>query len=153
MTGFRETELNDVRTLSEKLRSADLQEIAAATGEEPYWSLLRGFTDSVHCWTMLGNDSVVGMFGVNKAGAIWMMCSDELSRFSVRFLRESLEMVDYLQEEYPVLWNWIDARNELHIRWLKWLGFQFTELEEHGVLKLPFWKFQRCAYQSPQLSH
>jgi hypothetical protein len=147
MTGFRPSELADVKILSSKLRKADLQEIEASTGEDPYWALLRGFTND-ECFTMLGNDSVIGMFGVSKSGAIWMMCSDELSRFSVRFLRESLDVLNLLQETYPTLWNFVDARNELHIRWLKWLGFEFTELVEHGVKKLPFWKFKRCAYQS-----
>ena len=38
----------------------------------------------------------------------------------------------------------VDARNELHIKWLKFMGFKFIQRHENfGVAKLPFYEFLR----------
>ena len=81
------------------------------------------------------------MFGVSKEGAIWLLASDEIYRIRFSFLRESRKVIDFLNQKYPTLWNYVDCRNELHIRWLKWCGFKFLRKINYGVLQLPFYEF------------
>jgi len=41
------------------------------------------------------------------------------------FLKESKAQLAKLHEQYPVLFNVVDARNEVHVRWLRYMGFTF----------------------------
>jgi hypothetical protein len=44
---------------------------------------------------------------------------------------------------YPHLENYVDVRNELSIKWLRWLGFQFDPQPiPYGVWEMPFFRFR-----------
>ena len=57
------------------------------------------------------------------------------------FLRESRKVVNLLNHKYKLLWNYVDCRNELHLRWLKWCGFKFLRKINYGVNQKPFYEF------------
>ena len=46
-----------------------------------------------------------------------------------------------MQDKFPVLFNYIDSRNQLHLTWLKWCGFKiinekkFNDVLFYGFLK------------------
>jgi hypothetical protein len=62
------------------------------------------------------------------------------------FLRASRQIVEEWQRDFPRLHNYTDARNTVHHRWLRWLGFTFTARHEtFGPLGLPFYEFVRIA--------
>lgn len=147
--GFRESKFADVEYLHTRLRKADKQEILANSGQLPYHALLRGFFQSEVCFTIVDTKDVpVGMFGVGKEGAIWLLASDDIYRIRFSFLRESRKVINFLNKKYPKLWNYVDCRNDLHIRWLKWCGFTFLQKVPYGVLQKPFYEFIKiCATQ------
>jgi hypothetical protein len=79
-------------------------------------------------------------------GAAWMIGSTGLQPLRVQkaLLRESREMLDVLQAMFPtMLYNFVDARNDCAIRWLKWLGFTFDDPIPMGRGKHPFFPFYR----------
>lgn len=77
-------------------------------------------------------------------GSVWLLGAQELNNYSLYFLRHCRSWVNKLQEDYIVLWNYVDARNKVHIRWLKWCGFTFLRLiNNHGVEQRPFYEFER----------
>lgn len=130
----------DAYLLAPKLRQADLQEIEAAHGTSPLSTLIESYEISSPCFTIVTDDGeVAGMFGVAAGdkegykGVVWMLGSDLLKKHSVSFLRQSHAWVERLHKKYPVLWNFVDARNELHIGWLKWIGVQFVGAGPRGV--------------------
>ena len=147
--GFRISKHEDVEFLAHKLRYADIREILANSGSNPYQALLKGYVQSEICFTIVDKENVpVGMFGVNKVGAIWLLATDDIYRIRFSFLRESRQVVKLLNQKYPRLWNFVDCRNKLHIRWLKWCGFIFLRKVKYGVLQQPFYEFIRiCATQ------
>ena len=103
---------------------------------------MRGYVASEFCFTIVDKENVpVGMFGVSKEGAIWLLASNDIYRIRFSFLRESRKVIDFLNQKYPTLWNYVDCRNELHIRWLKWCGFKFLRKTNYGVLQQPFYEF------------
>lgn len=88
------------------------------------------------------------MFGVSENGAIWLLASDDIQKIRFSFLRESRKVVELLNQKYRTLWNYVDCRNELHLRWLKWCGFKFIRQLKYGVNQKPFYEFIRiCATQ------
>lgn len=147
----------DADRLAGKLRQVDRREIQAATGEEPVLMLRQGISWSDPCYTIMTvTDQPVAMFGVvpdshtPDLGRIWLLGSDELVGYSHTFLRHSRKWIEKLHERYFTLWNYVDARNEVHIRWLKWCGFiLLRRIEEYGVERRPFYEFERVAGVTP----
>jgi len=89
----------------------------------------------------------VAIFGINdvgnNVGAIWLLATDKLKDIQYSFLRENKKVIDFLNTKYKILWNFVDCRNSLHIRWLKWCGFKFINKQNYGVLNKPFYEFIR----------
>lgn len=143
--------IEDADELAPRLRAADVQEIKANLGEPPLIVLESGIASSDPCYAAVNEeDKVLALFGVvpdsrtDDVGMIWLLGSNELLTHSVYFLRHCRKWVEKLHEQYRVLWNYVDARNEIHIRWLKWCDFTVLELiERHGVEQRPFYEFTK----------
>ena len=143
-------DLLDAKVLAPKLRQPDLDEIQAAVGippEESLYESIKLSREKYSVWS-LDESEIYGTFGVvpvpkSKGGIVWFLGSDDLfDNSKVSFLRNSHFWVDKMMEKYEILFNSVDCRNTVHIRWLKWLGFTFTEvIEEFGYEKRPFRKF------------
>ena len=147
--GFRVSIKSDIEYLAPRLRYEDKRELLTSSGNTPYQSLLNGFIASDVCFTITDQENIpVGMFGVTPEGAIWLLATPEIKRIRFSFLRESRKVVDFLNNQYPKLWNFVDCRNELHLRWLKWCGFKFIRKINYGVLQQPFYEFEKlCVNQ------
>jgi len=148
--GYRRSCMADVLELSRNLRKADIAELEEGHGCSPTKALLEGYTYSAPCYTLVGTEGeIVGMFGVvpqdEIKGAIWMLASDHLENYSIKFLREAGKAITELNAKHPLLFNCVDARNELHIKWLKWCGFTFIKKHErYGMGGIPFYEFVRA---------
>jgi len=149
MIEVRPTERDDAERLAPNLRQADLDEIKAGSGWNPYLALLVGIDASKECYTATIDGEPVAIFGVcgdenPSVGRIWLLGSDIIKSHRIDFLRKSIEWVKHFQELYPVLYNNIDARNHVHIRWLQWLGFTFIQVfPNYGAEQRPFYQFVR----------
>jgi hypothetical protein len=61
----------------------------------------------------------------------------------IKQLRKSY-LVQTLQQNYDVLFNLVDERNTLHIRWIQWCGFTFVNRHPAlGAEQRPFLEFVR----------
>ena len=145
---FRLTFLEDIKYLAPRLRNEDKQEIIASTGLKPYEALLKGYLENVIVFTIVNTkNKPVGIFGINDCGnglgAIWLVATNKLKDIQYPFLRENKKVIDFLNTKYKILWNFVDCRNSLHIKWLKWCGFKFINKQKYGVLNKPFYEFIR----------
>ena len=153
---FRPAELSDAAVLGPILRSPDRLEIQAAVGRGPIDTLREGIASSDPCWAVLaGRGTLIALFGVvpdagrTRSGMIWLLGSDELAKHRFAVLRWSHLWVARLHERYDHLWNYIDARNDVHMNWLRSCGFRFVQLVEcHGFEERPFWKIERTRVDS-----
>ena len=143
---FRLTTLKDIKYLAPRLRKTDKEEILAGIGETPYHALLIGFINCAIVFTIVNpKNEPVGIFGVTDCGdgtgTIWLLATDGLAKIQIAFLKECRKVVNVLNKKYKILWNFVDCRNQLHIKWLKWCGFQFINKQKYGVLNKPFYEF------------
>jgi hypothetical protein len=132
----------DWRYVAEYIRSADRAELTAL-GRQPEQSLRDGARLSQLCFTIWMEGNPAAIFGATSEGAIWLLGTPAIERHTVWFLKNSQRWVNLLHSCSPVLWNWVDARNTVHIRWLRWLGFQFHDpvaLGVNGEMFIPFHK-------------
>ena len=148
----RASVLQDVVDVAESMRPEDAAELYAVSGDTPKGGLLYCYLRSKPCMTMVSRHGyVMGMYGVipegDGVGRIWMlgrneMTTDKLDRFT--FLKQAKIELDKLQEEYKLLFNQIDGRNQIHIDWIRWMGFTIIKRHPHwGLESRPFYEFVR----------
>ena len=68
-----------------------------------------------------------------------MLLTKEIKSTPIGFLKHCREKVSDMEKRYSMLFNYIDSRNDLHLRWLKWLGFEI--INEKIFNKVPFYGF------------
>ncbi|HEY5797660.1 MAG TPA: hypothetical protein VIU82_21870 [Bosea sp. (in: a-proteobacteria)] len=122
-----------LRTIARRMRQADRDEIAAASGRAPLQAMAYSLRKSSIARTALIDGVPEVMFGVGDinilagVGAPWLLGTDAVERHYVAFLRGSVGWRDQLLRRYPVMRNFVDARNRASIRWLRWLGFKLSD--------------------------
>ena len=142
--------LQDAHVVSRRLRCADLNEITAVTKRSPLCVLIDGVNQSKPCFTIKTSTGIpCGIFGTrdsghSNSGVVWMLGTDDLTAESRTFIRHSRRWLNELHKNYRLLYNVIDARNEVHLKWRDWMGFDFIkEVENYGVEKRKFILFRR----------
>jgi len=132
---WRKSILSDVTTVAANMRQEDKEEVLAYSGSSPQEALFYCFFASKPCMTMVGRKgNIMGMYGVvpcsPKVGRIWMLGHKSMTTDykDVRaFLRYSPIELQKFHCNYPLLYNYVDARNETHIKWIKWMGFSIIK--------------------------
>jgi uncharacterized membrane protein YgcG len=119
------------------LRRADVDEIRAATGLTPAVAVAFSIAAS-RAWSVLMNDKPTALFGVSPTerpgvGVVWLVATDEIDRYPLRFYRVSRRLFPSLCGGYSELFNWVDARNVRSLRWLGWLGFEVEAAAAWGA--------------------
>lgn len=133
--------------VSANLRSADLLEISASSGQEPLEAILNGNRRSDRSAVALVDGLPVCVMGVGRlsslseVGVPWMLGTADLDRYAVTLMKMAPGALDEMKAGYGRLENYVDARNTRSIRWLKRLGFAFEDPAPFGVAGLPFHRF------------
>ena len=151
---------NDAFDLAFNLRQLDKYEVAAM-GNTPLEVLIAPFRytrNGVNTYTVFYNKQVVAMFGVvstpqnAKHGTIWMLASDELQNHWLYFTKRTKKWVDYFLSDYDFVYNFVPKNNTTTIKWLKWLGFSFSDKEivVRGTKVLYFYKYIQGVYKDIQ---
>ena len=146
----RPATIDDVAYIAARMRKEDREECFANAGSSPIQSLFEGYFTSKPCMTAISRHGYpMAMYGVSRvsdmSASIWMLgCENMLkdTRDKYEFLRQSRIELKKLQKLYPVLFNYIDARNTVHLRWLLYMGFTIIKKHEvFGYEGLPFYEF------------
>lgn len=135
---------DDALNLAPRLREEDVQECFHSLGLGP----LEGLLVSFHCgetFAVIWGDEVVALFGhygyPGMIGVPWMMASPTLNKIRKSFLRECRDYVARMLKLYGRLENYVWANNEVHIKWLHWLGFKLEPAVPFGIDGEPFQRF------------
>ena len=87
-------------------------------------------------YAVLMNGEPVVIFGCGQmpdgAGVPWLVGTDEMERHPVAFYRASRGFIKEMSGMYDYLENYVDVRNKLSVRWLRWAGFVMEEPEALG---------------------
>ncbi len=152
LTHVRSSIPSDVATVANGMRPEDVAEVKAQSGSDPKGGLLFCFFMSKPCMTLIGrHGKPIAMWGVvpNELGSgrIWLLGHQSMFEDPCDkgyFLRESKIQLAKLHKQYSVLFNEVDARNKVHIRWLQWMGFTFIRKHpQWGPEARPFYEFVR----------
>lgn len=140
----------DVATLARELRAADRDELLASTGSDDVRAIVAdSVRRSVAPLAAVDPDGrLIALFGHAPVGTIltplaapWLLGTDLVSRNAGILIKLSREYVALWREHFPLLVNFVDARNRASIRYLKRVGFTLDDPAPHGALGLPFHRF------------
>lgn len=130
-----------VDELAPKMRPADTAEVLASGGFTPREALEESVTASAHAFAALFDGEVAALWGVVDGpgcGIVWALTGPAVERHPKAFLRHSRIAVNVLLRHYPALTNFVDARYEQALRWVRRLGFSVGPPEPFGAAGLPF---------------
>lgn len=147
--------MEDARRIAPLLRNHDRIEIEAASGTTPEAALAFSMLapgDTVFAETREGDPIMIA--GVCRshphAATIWMVGTPLLERYALQSVRVGLRLIERWHETFPVLWNMAWEDNDLHVRWLKLLGFTFLRrLDVRGNTFIEFARIKTCADPKP----
>lgn len=145
---FRRPTPADIGALEAGMRGPDRDEIIAMRGPDVRASLERAVRVSTLARAMDVDGAFILLFGVapvsllGRVGAPWMLATERVERCPGALMRGASLYIPIMRDLYPVLVNYVDARNTRSIRWLKRLGFTFFPPEPVGVAGLPFHRFE-----------
>lgn len=138
----------DVLYVGEHMRQADREEGRAATGIPAQSALHLTVLGSKMTLAGLADGIPVCVFGLGHASIIseiarpWLVGTDEIEHYQFAFLRHNKAIVHGWAADHYLLENWVDARHEASIRWLRWLGFNILPKEPFGPFKMNFHRFE-----------
>jgi hypothetical protein len=128
---------SDIPRIALDMRLSDRIEVYRSHGHSPGEALLYSFNASPISYTVVFKGKPVAMFGLQPAvggqASIWLLGGTGLSQMWFSFLRLSRLIIGSFLENYPVLFNFVDASNASTIRWLKWCGAKFGQPETYGI--------------------
>ena len=133
--------LEAAQEVASNLREDDLRELVEGHGEDPMEYLTYEAERGICVYFEVPNGRIAGMAGVEEDGIIWMLCTDAINDYPITFAREARRWIQSRPE--PLLWNYMDPRNEVHKKLLKFLGFKFLREVPFGPNKLSFIEFCR----------
>ena len=124
----------------------DRRELEEGHGLDPMEELPLAVHRGSCVWFEVPNGKTAGMAGVGPNGEVWMLCTPAILEYPITFAREAKRFIESREEE--VLWNVVDKRNKVHLKLLKFLGFEFLEEISYGPKQLSFIEFCRVRTRS-----
>lgn len=121
-----------INGIARRMRPADAAECKAMAGLPPRAGLRLSMMRS-RAFTGLCDGRPEVMFGTSDLnvlagiGSVWLLATDAVERYPREFLRYSVKWRPKLFERYSVLRNVVSVDNAASIRWLTWLGAEFSE--------------------------
>ena len=132
--------------MASNLLPDDRKEVTEGHGHDPEDALTLSYQNCDSVYFKVPNGKIAGMAGVHNNGQIWMLCTDAIYEYPHTFAREAKRYVNNRKEK--LLWNFVDERNRVHLKLLRFLGFKFLRRFPYGPNNLSFIEFVRiCAVQ------
>ena len=136
---------DEVKDVAANLRKEDFQEGLALRGIDIRPWMVENYNPG--CTYVMKNSAGdnVGLCGVddvgNLEGLIWMVATPKLLDHQIEFLRHGRLWIEEATRPYKVVGNIVHAKNEVHLKWLKWCGFTFLRKIQAGPFKEDFYEF------------
>ena len=145
---YRPATYKDGLSVLNNLRVEDRAELMGM-GHEPL-HIPFGVLVSDHATYFHWDEEPAGIAGVVRLspteGQIWMLCTPVITTQPHHFARNARRWLKEVEQDYSLLWNLADARNHVHHKLLKFLGFKALRSIPSGPNNLPYYEIVKlCA--------
>lgn len=150
---FKNFGQEEVNQMEVEMRDMDRLEFdAMGFGKPIRESLEYLMTKSVRSKAAYVDGNLVCIYGATRRSLLsddchpWLCATSQVDLPHVRkaFIKRGKEELSWVLGGFCTAWNLVCVENKTTIRWLKWMGFQFTE-EKHDVRGCTFVKFEMRA--------
>lgn len=130
MVRYDDMRYEDIFDLAANMRADDIAEVEAL-GNTPEAALKHAYAHSKFAYVARKDGLVLGAFGVGDSsilgnvGCAWMLTTEAAEMYAARreLVKTAPAVVLSFLEHYDILLNYVDARYERALRWLRFLGF------------------------------
>lgn len=118
----------------ENARPLDLQEVLLSSGQVFEDTPLRDLIISNAIVAIDTETNEVYAIGgiIEKEHTVWMLCTYAVEKNPIKFLKFSKRVLKDALVQYDYLTNKVWIGNELHTKWLSWLGAKFGAVSNDG---------------------
>ena len=133
--------------IASRLRQRDCDEIWTAVGTDPHTALEESINYSSIHRTILLDGEPAAIFGAapsneDNCGVAWLLGTDAIDTHARAFWLASKAGLGLLFTWFARLFNYVDARNQPSLRWLKRLGASVAAPVPFGIEARPFHYFE-----------
>ena len=141
---IRPAVVGDCARVAPDLREHDRAELRAVIlGEDDESRLRECMKQSDETWAVEMWTRPVGLFGITRivagdgvrVGIPWCLGTAALVANRVAFIRSSKDWLAWLARDCQISCNVVSAQNQVHRRWLRWLGYAFVNKTVRGGLE------------------
>ena len=149
MKQCRPATIRDAVIVANNLREEDRAEVEGL-GQNPL-HIPYGVVISSHSTYFHTRDgSAAGIVAItdvgDNVGQIWMLCTPAIHKEPVTFVKQAKLWLAGVEHNYRLLWNLADARNHVHHKLLKHLGFKALRAVPVGPDQIPYYEIVKlCA--------
>lgn len=136
-----------VEKMKGKIRKADHQESLASHGVDADQGIQIAMSTSKLTWIALLKGEPAMIFGVGKLSLFsseatpWLMGTRLMGKLKIRMIKDFKPYIKKMFELADVLENYVDERNKVSQKWLRFMGFKMDEPKPYGFQKKPFRRF------------
>lgn len=143
---FEMPEERHVQALLADLAEDDRRELLAQ-GVNPEWGIRTSIENSSEVVAISGDGQLGCIVGLVETGGLspqvypWLLGTNYMQRFPLTVWKLSKKLIRRWTSQHPYMYNFVDARHERAIAWLRALGAEFEYLPAYGPYRRPFYKF------------
>jgi hypothetical protein len=124
---IRPTRAADIEDIIPRLRAHDRKTIERL-GLDPVRLLRDTYMNGSPMFTADLDGVPACMWGLEKKTVLspwmlWMLTTDAIDDYPIRFLRESRKIIQSLSSAYGTIEGLVDSDFDVSVKWLRWLGF------------------------------
>jgi len=148
VVNFRKPTEADIAHVAQHMRKSDEIEVWLTAHVTPLEALQQTLEKSKLCSCVVINDEPVAILGLVEVSILppvaapWLLATDNALNHKRQFFELSPPIIEQMSELYPTLYNYVHTENRASVRWLKWLGFEFSPAEPYGPDGAPFYRFE-----------
>lgn len=143
MMEVRVPSVEDVHTILKDVRFADMAEWFAGTGAMMSRAVDAAIRSSDLVLTLVEDGEPLLLWGSDKDGRLWMLATNRAVGRAVSIHRHMMPHLGELLERYGSVFCFADCRNEVHLKWLRWMGFEELATITLPPFDLPFTAFTK----------
>lgn len=135
--------------MAPNVRAIEMREVMDSVGLNVEAALLSELDRSESAWSWIVDGEVACMFGIMRGHSLmdfaaypWFLSTPLVEKHRMAFARACRHLLPELLRRHARLAGMVDARHEMSVRWLKWLGAKLDDPQPWGIAGAPFHHFE-----------